>query len=154
MKRRLVVVSASSRIIGPDSGEVQAIERYDGVFIRIVRKSIREGYLNQRDVLIVSPVLGLVRGLDPIPLHKPIEGTWHEPRLDRHKLENMNESALRLLKKLIDSGEYSEVYVNVGTRLYPIIAGIDRLNCRLVYAKGRGLGPKAADMKAWLYSKN
>jgi hypothetical protein len=154
LKTRLMIVSASSRVVGPITEDVPAIDRYDGIMARIVKKYIREGRLDPRGILIVSPALGLVRALDPIPHHEPVQGDWRRPKLDGLTLQNMNRAALLLVKKITECHEFSEVYVNVGKKLYPIIAGIDKLvTCEIVYAKGRGLGPKAAHMRDWIISK-
>jgi hypothetical protein len=149
-----MIVSASSRVVGPITEDVPAIDRYDGIMARIVKKYVREGRLDSRGILIVSPTLGLVRALDPIPYHEPVKGDWRDPRPDEQTLQKMNHAALRLVKKLGESYELSEIYVNVGKRLYPIITGFEKLvACEVVYAKGRGLGPKAAHMKHWILSK-
>ena len=154
MKRRLIVVSASSRVVGPIGEAIPAIDRYDGVLMRTIRKCIREGYVDPRDVLIVSPSLGLVRGSDSVPYHEPVEGSWHSPKLDAVGLGRMNHVALLLLKEIAESQEYSEVYINVGKGLYPIIAGIEKLPpWKIVYASGKGLGPKTAHMRDWMLSK-
>lgn len=154
MKTRLVIVSASSRIVGPVAEAVPAIDRYDGVLMRIVRKYVREGYIDPRNVLVVSPVLGLVQGMDPVPYHEPVRGDWRRPELDRLTLEKMNHAALLFLKRLTESQRYSDVCICVGKALYPIIAGIENLlTCRIVYASGKGLGPKAASMRDWILSK-
>ena len=149
-----MIVSASSRVVGSATEDLPAIDRYDGIMAMVLRKYIREGYLCPKDILIVSPALGLVRALDPIPCHEPVEGDYHSPKLDGPALEKMNHAALLLLKKVTESQDYSEVYINVGKRLYPIIAGIEKLlACRIVHATGKGLGPKTAHMRDWILSK-
>jgi hypothetical protein len=155
MTRRLLIVSASRRVVGSVSEKMQAIDRYDGLLMRVLRKHVRESRIDARDVLIVSPSLGLVRALDMVPYRAPIQGTWRNFRLDVSSLREMNESALRLLESLTQSSKYSEVYVNVGKKLYPILAGMEKVvHCRILYASGSGMGPKAAHMRDWLLSKS
>jgi hypothetical protein len=132
-----------------------AIDRYDGLLVRVIRRAIREGHIDLRDVVIVSPTLGLLRGSDAVPYHKPIGGNWQDLELDTRNLENMNRLALHFLKDLTESSEFSEVYVNVGKKLTPIIAGIEKVvPCKVVYATGCGPGPKAAHMRDWLLARN
>jgi len=139
---------------GPISGGTPAIHRYDGTFIRLLRKYIEEGLVDERDVLIVSPTLGLVRALDSIPHHEPTLGGWQSPRLDENKLRVLNRRALELFKEIARTGNYEEVFINVGKKLYPIIEGCEKLlACKIVHATGRGIGPKAAHMKSWILSK-
>jgi hypothetical protein len=136
------------------SETVPAIDRYDGIMARILKKYIREGLLDPKDILFVSPVLGLVRALDLVPYHERLKGSWQNLELDRHALEEMNRAALELVKEQMKSQDYSEAYINVGKALYPIIEGIEKLiSCEVVHSKGRGPGPKAAHMRDWILSK-
>jgi hypothetical protein len=136
------------------SKDTLAIDRYDGVFARIVRKYVREGFIDQRDVLILSPTLGLIRANESIPPSVQSAGTsedWHQPRVNPTRLEELNQKALQLVRDVAKAVNYSEAFVNVGKNLYPLIAGIDNiLLCEIVHAKGRGIGPKLVNMKAWI----
>ena len=155
MKKRLIIVSSSSRVVGSADRAVAAIDRYDGLLIRSVRKWMREAHIGRDDILIVSPVYGLVRGQDLIEYHRPANGDWRSPKLDARNVEKMNCSALLHIKELITSRNYSEIYVNVGKSLYPIIAGFEKMpHCRVVYARGKGLGPKVAHMRDWMLSSD
>lgn len=145
-----MIVSASS-LVKTTAQAIPAIERYDGVFMRVLRKCVREGLVDPEDILVVSPVLGMIRGLDKLPYRKA-EGSWHDPRINRDHVDRMNRDALLLVKNLVESRRYPEVYVNIGKKLQPIIAGIgDVVHSRIVYAEGSGLGPKAAHMRDWIH---
>jgi hypothetical protein len=154
VKKRLIIVSSSSRVVGSADRAVAGIDRYDGLMMRVVRKWMHEAHIGRDDILLVSPIHGLVRGQDPIDYHPPAKGDWRNPELDEPSVEKMNRSALILLRELTTSRNYSEIYVNVGKRLYPIIAGFENmLHCKIVYAKGNGFGPKAAHMRDWMLSR-
>jgi len=150
VKRRLIIVSASRRLSSGSSRGIPALQAYDGLFARFVRKYIREGYIKKADVLFVSPVYGLIRGEDPLLPGGILEGDWRHPKVKPTQMRLMNKNALRLLKRLAASVHYSEAYVNVGRELYPIIKGVElALSCKVVFAEGRGIGPKTAHMKEW-----
>lgn len=149
--KRLMIMSASTRISEHASEATPALFAYDGLFARFARKYIHEGFIDKRDVLFVSPKLGLLRGLEPLPLDDFPKGNWHTPKVDKEQLKTLNERALRLLRNIGKSGRYSEAYVNVGKELRVIIDGIeDVLSCKIIYASGSGIGPKVAHMKKWV----
>lgn len=149
--KRLMIVSASTRLKESATEATPALMAYDGIFARVLRRYIREGNVEERDVLFVSPLLGLLRGIEPLPRHESSKKDWHNPKVDRNQQEILNQKALNLLKDIAKSGKYSEVYINVGKELHSIIEGIEGvLSCRIVYAEGSGIGPKAAHMKKWM----
>jgi hypothetical protein len=153
MKRRLLIVSASVRTTSGFE-KLRAIELFDGIFARAVRKYIREGFIDRRDVFFVSPTLGLIRGTEPLDLGHTINTeNWHKPKImiDKEDLLRLNDRALSVLREAAGKTEYVEAYVNVGKSLTQIINGIDTvLRCPIIYAHGRGIGPKTAHMKAWV----
>ena len=53
------------------------------------------------------------------------------------------------------AGQYEEVFVNVGRQYMPALEGIEELlGCPVKHAQGKGPGPKASQMKAWLERKS
>ena len=142
---------ASIRIRDDLAESAPSIERYDGLFVKVVRKYVRERFLDVRDILILSPTLGLVRGLEPLGNSGVSQEDWHNPHIDTLRLRELNQKAMRLLEDVAKSARFSEAFVNVGRNLFPIIEGIDNvLPCKITYAEGRGIGSKAADMKRWI----
>jgi hypothetical protein len=142
--------------IRPDLTESSpSIERYDGLFVKLVRKYVREKFLDVRDILILSPTLGLVQGLGHLGNIAAPGEDWHNPHIDALRLRELNQKAMRLLEEVAKSAKFSEAYVNVGRNLLPIVEGIDKvLPCKIVYAEGRGIGSKAAHMKRWILQVN
>jgi len=151
LKRRLVILSASVRTKATTVESLPALELFDGVFARQIRKYIRDGLIDRRDVLFVSPTLGLIRGLQPVRPDKMRNlSDWHKPVIDSQRLFQLNQIARKVLRTVTRTEKYSEAFVNVGKNLYPIIDGIETIvSCPIIHARGRGIGPKSADMKAW-----
>lgn len=151
LSHRLLIVSSSTRINEIQPKTASALNRYDGTFMRLIRKYIREGYIDGEDVLIVSPSLGLISACDPLSSVPGQQEDWHNPRLNVEHVQRLNYKAIIFMKGISRSKEVSEVYVNVGKRLMPIIAGVEELfDCKVEHAQGKGIGPKSAHMKSWI----
>ena len=151
MKRRLLITSASVRTREIALKKAPAIEVFDGIFARSVRKYVREELIHPGDILFVSPTLGLIPALKDLDSNEVDKATnWHRPKVNQRELTALNKDALCILKNMTMT-KYTEVFVNVGKNLYPIIAGINKIfPYPIIQAEGRGIGPKAAHMKAWV----
>jgi hypothetical protein len=142
--RSLLIVACSQRK-RPDPGLLPALERYDGVYFRVLRKARREGYWPANlDVLIVSAKYGLVE------LHTAIE--YYDLRITPEQALRLKPSVVSILAKRVTSMTYAEVFLNVG-KTYQV--ALEGWNVRLsddtavVYASG-GIGQRAGQMRQWL----
>lgn len=152
MERKLVIVSASSSIRKEPPEPIPAIERYNGIYFRVLRKHLQERKLKNIDVLIVSEKLGLIWSHDKISYHEPHVGKWGSLSLDRNAIRKQRTENLEKLRRIVN--QYSEIYVNVGLEYVKLVEGFEKLvTCKVTYATGRGLGPKAVHMKQWLISQ-
>lgn len=148
--KKLVILTSSVRLNEEVKDPIPAIERYNGVYFRVLRKHLREGKLRDTDILILSERYGLIWSDDKIPLYE-IHGKMGFLSLDEKDIEKMRQENLKILKNILD--RYSEIYVNVGKEYMKLIKGFERLaSGRITYAKG-SLGAKAAHMKEWILSK-
>lgn len=140
--RRLVIVSASQRRV-PDPESIPAIERFDGVFFRILRKYLREGKLKGVDILVVSDRYGILQADDLVPLHHPVDKI--------RATEGARASNLARLKKMLRKASYSEIYVVCGRDFQAFIRGFEEFaGTAVTYCKGPGLGGKARSLKLWI----
>jgi hypothetical protein len=121
-------------------GECPAIELYDGVNFRVLRK-----FLNQRGwppglcIKILSAKYGLIDAT------KQIER--YDERLDRQTARSKRQSVLNSLKR---AGKFESVFINLGKDYLPAVDGIENLwKHRVTYATG-GIGLKMRRMKRWL----
>lgn len=149
--KKLVIISGSARIRAEPGDPIPAIQRYDGVFERLLRKYYPD--LVGLDILILSPTTGLVFAEDKIGLQEPIKGSWHEFLLTKKDILRLKQNNMRFLRDLFTRRKYEEIYVNVGKELLKMIEGIEVLvptSTKVTYAQGKGIGPKMSHMKEWL----
>jgi hypothetical protein len=143
----LLIVACSQRKRS-DPGLLPAIERYDGVHFRVLRKAQREGYWPAYlDVLIVSAKYGLLE------LHTAI--AHYDLRMTLKQAIQIRPLVLPMLAERIESMTYAEVFLNVG-KTYQVSlegwnVGLSR-DTIVVYANG-GIGQRARQMRSWLIEK-
>jgi hypothetical protein len=152
--KNLIIVSGSTRLNKEPSHPIPAIQRFDGVFIRLIRKYYRQ--TKNIDVLILSPVYGLISGEEKIEFKEPIGESWRELNLDSDTISKIRESNLKKLMKWLSKRNYTEIYVNVGKNMLKLIEGFEKIvpqTITVTYAQGPGIGPKMTHMKSWIESR-
>lgn len=153
--RRLVIVSGSKRLLKNPKASIPALERINAVFLRPIKKYIRDNPKKAKnlDVLILLPSHGLIKADEKMVYEETIAGEWDNLRLDPIHIAKKRDGNLQTLKGILNRTDYDEIYVNVGAYLLKLIEGFDKFvssSVTIVYSKGKGLGPKMADMKEWL----
>lgn len=145
--RHLLIVACSRRK-RPGTGALPALERYDGVNYRILRKARREDrWPKTVDLLILSARHGL---LEP---GVPIE--WYEQRMTPQQATQIRPMVIETLAKRLEAGVYDEVFLNVGRSYRLALEGWEttlRPGTHVLWAKG-GIGQKASAMLRWLDEK-
>lgn len=140
----LLLIACSSRKSKAE-GQVQAIDRYDGVSHRIIRKIQREGqYPSHVDIKIISAEYGLIDATTPIP--------FYDRMMDKKRADKLHKKTLDQLSSLLQSKRYSEVFLNLGKNYMRVIDGYENLlepTVMVHIAKG-GIGLKNKAMKEWL----
>ena len=143
----LLIVACSQRKRS-DPGLLPAIERYDGVHFRVLRKAQREGYWpTNLDVLIVSAKYGLLE------LKTAIEP--YDLRMTLKQAMQIRPLVLPILAERIKSMTYAEVFLNVGKTYRVSLEGWNvglSSDTTIVYANG-GIGQRARQMRNWLIEK-
>jgi len=126
---------------------MKAIERYEGVYFRVIKKYLRENKLEGTDLLIVSEKFGLLKPENVIPPHDTFQGSLKlHVDIEAARLKN-----LKTLQTLLGRRLYSEIFVVVGKDFLPLIQGFESLTeAKVTYAAGPGLGPKASNLKKWI----
>jgi hypothetical protein len=143
-RRRLLVVSCSERK-RDDPNPLPALDRYDGVNFRVIKKAMREGRWPQGlDLLILSAEHGLI---DPGQLIGP-----YDRRMTPQRVADLASKVGEVLRRRFRRTAYDEIFVNAGKDYLPALTFLEELdNARLVvrYAEG-GIGQKMAAMKRWI----
>ena len=144
----LLLVSCSQRKYS-GAGSLPAIERYDGVNFRVLRKAQREGYFAKNlDVLILSAKYGLIESDYPI---EDYECKMTEGRALILQSEVSSSLDLHLCRK-----DYREIFINLGKTYLIAIElsdGIRMAGQSVLYPTG-GIGSKMSQMKQWLRGLN
>lgn len=144
---RLILLSASRRR-SSNLEPLPAIERYQGVYFRVLKKYLREGRLKDTDILIVSEKFGVLRPKDLVPYHKPFEG-----KLGKEEVQKARQANLTKLAETLSEKQYSEIFVVCGREFQKLIDSFQNLtNTKVVFCEGAGLGPKAQNLKKWILS--
>ena len=149
--RKLLIISGSPRVLRNPVQPIPAIQRFDGIITRTVKKYYEQ--ISNIDVLIVSPVYGLIKAEEKISFKEPACGNWHKLKLSKEHVSYLKERNLSILQNLLQRRKYDEIYVNVGKNLLKIIEGFDKVvprSTKITYAEGSGIGPKMAHMKKWI----
>ena len=144
--RCLLIVACSQRKHS-SPGLLPAIERYDGVNFRVLRKARREGYWPENlDVLILSAKCGLLK---PDML---IED--YDLRMTLERAIALQAQVSADLDAYLRRTTYNEVFINLG-KVYKAALALSKeltIPSRQVrYATG-GIGKKMSQMKTWLQS--
>ena len=123
--KKLIIVSGSTRLLKEPAEPIPAIQRFDGVFVRLVRKYYKKP--RDFDVLILSPIYGLIKAEEEISFREPIHGSWRQLSLSENDISKLRNSSLSTLQKLITKRQYEEIYVNVGKSMLKIIGGFEKI---------------------------
>lgn len=122
-----------------------AIERYDGVNYRVIKKLQREGrFPSNVDVMILSARYGLIGAETPIP--------YYNRCMDRARAIELRNQVTEILSSLLRAREFDEIFVNMGKAYLGAIDNSLQTLAKenhVTYANG-GIGQKMKAMKLWL----
>ena len=140
----LIIISCSERKLRKPRTPIPAIERYDGVFYRLIRKAQREGRLvPSLSLVILSAKYGLLRPQSPI--------SHYEQRIDATRIPILRPGVQGKLKALLRRKRFEHIYVNLGKAYEPLIDGIAEIE-EGVWAVG-GIGTRAQTLRNWIDSE-
>lgn len=145
--RYLLIVACSQRKRS-DPGLLPAIELYDGVNFRVLRKAKRESYWPESlDVLILSAKYGLIDAATPI--------VYYEQKMTSKRAVALNARVLEELRSVVGRRDYTEVYIDLGRDYLPAIRGCAEVfnGLRVAYAEGR-IGKRLKELKDWLKARS
>src|ERR1700752_2262721 len=84
-----------------------ALERYDGVSYRVIRKAQREGAMRRNlDIKIISAKFGLIDASCPVP--------YYEQRITKKRATELQSEVCYALDQTLRQNDYEEIYVDVG----------------------------------------
>lgn len=124
-----------------DRGRLPAIDRYDGVNFRVLRKHLLEnGWPVGLEIKILSAKFGL------IDANQLIE--TYDQRMTPDRAADLREAVTSELESF---GKFKQVFVNLGQDYLPAIdeSALGSLTRHVDFARG-GIGEKMKEMKQWL----
>lgn len=137
----LILISCSARKLPIRGKALPALELYDGVMFKVVRKAMREGRVaSATDVAILSAKYGLI-DCDALIRH-------YDQRLSKSRARELGPSVQAELRRILRRRRYEQVLINLGRDYAEMIRGMRELT-NATWAAGP-IGKRAAILKAWL----
>jgi len=124
-----------------------AIERYDGLFYRIVRRNMDKVKEKGIDIIIVTEDLELATPEIKLPYKPPMGNMWRTlPPVSRdpEKIEKLRSQILEIVKK-----RYDEIFIALNKHYQTLLPDLTPYTKQTVLDL-RGLGSKARTLKEWL----
>jgi cytoplasmic iron level regulating protein YaaA (DUF328/UPF0246 family) len=104
--RRFLLIGCSQKKNNA-AGGIPAIERYQGVVYRVIRKAKREGYWPTNvDIYIVSARYGLIAASYPIE--------FYDQKMTSARALELQSEVSQALDTLLSEGKYEEIFINMG----------------------------------------
>ena len=144
-----MVTHAWRQALGEEAGSSRLQSGED--VTRLIRKYYKK--FVKVDVLILSPIYGMISADEKIVYKEPIGRDWRRLSLNEDDVLKIQKSTYSVLKKFLEKNHYDEVYVNVGKNMLKHLIDFEKTfphTTKITYSKGRGIGPKMTDMKRWI----
>jgi hypothetical protein len=144
---KLLILGPSYRR-NPAPEPVPAIERYDGLFYRIIRRNmdkIKEKYI---DIIIITEDLEVVTPETKLPYKPPIGSKWKTLPSASRNPEKTEEIRSKILK-IVKSRKYDEIFIALNRHYQALLPDLTPYTKKII-ARFEGLGPKAKSLKEWL----
>jgi cytoplasmic iron level regulating protein YaaA (DUF328/UPF0246 family) len=137
----LLLLSCSSSKLTLPAEPIPAIERYTGVFFKVLNKWIREHPHHPRpDLLIISAQFGLLRPEALIP--------YYDQRMNVRLAVALAPKIQTALQQELTSRRYRSILVNLGRDYLKALEGFNGLQ-GATWAQG-SIGVRARQLKNWL----
>ncbi|MGC8551529.1 MAG: DUF6884 domain-containing protein [Phycisphaerae bacterium] len=135
------MISCSAAKHRSPAGNIPAIERYDGVLYKVIKKAMRERLASPLlRVAIISAKYGLIESSTPI--------ACYDQRMDINRAKHIAGQVRTCLKQLLAQYESPQVYISLGRDYARLVAGLPELKLA-IWANGP-IGVRAAALKKWL----
>ena len=138
---RLIIISCSQAKVLKPRAAIPALERYDGVLYKVLRKAKRESrFPDNTHIAIISARHGLIDAQTPI--------ASYEKSLDSATARSLQPKVQQDVSALLKKGRYRDICVNLGRKYAALLPDLSPIR-NATWAEG-GLGQRAAHLKAWL----
>jgi len=147
LAKKLLILGPSFRR-NRSSGVLAAIQRYDGLFYRVVRKYLKD--FKDEDVLVMVDDLTLIESAAPLPYCEAEGEDWSKQTFSKEVLTKAGAKNFNFLDEKLRDSEYSEVFISMGKKYAAALPDLTRYNVKTIFPSTGGLGPKAKALKEWL----
>jgi len=127
---------------------IPAIERYDGLYYRIVRKYMNKLKKKDIDVIIITEDLNVLFPETKIPYKPPVGEKWRTlppTSRDPEKIEKLRNQILKIVK----NKRYDEIFIVLNRYYQALLPDLTPYTEKII-SDFEGLGPKAKSLKEWL----
>lgn len=131
---RLLLIGCSERKLRAPETPIPAIERYDGVLFRVLRKNP-----TPVSIFIVSAEFGLIPSDTLIP--------FYDRRMSTRRATELRPHISAALSSVLQT-DWDDIFVSLG-KTYAIALGSSLNHTGAVMGSG-GIGRRAAQLKRWL----
>lgn len=144
-RKRLLILGPTFRR-NPSEKTLTAMERFDGVFFRVLRKHLQRA--TDVDVVVMVDDLTLVDGNSYLQYTQPEGEKWGRQTFSKRMYEEARAKNEAFLSKKLSEGKYGEIYVAMGKRHAMALPSLP--SHKVIFPTSGGLGPKAKALKEWL----
>ena len=144
---KLLILGPSYRR-NPSPEPLPAIERYDGLFYRIVRRNMDKMKEKGIDIIIITEDLEVATPETKLPYKPPVGNKWKTlppTTRDLEKIEKLRNQVLELVK----SRRYDEIFIALNKHYQALLPDLTPYTKKII-ATSKGLGSKAKSLKEWL----
>ena len=144
---KLLILGPSYRR-NPSPEPLPAIERYDGLFYRIVRRNMDKVKEKDIDIIIIAEDLEVATPETRLPYKPPVGNKWRTippTSRDPEKIEKLQSQILEIVK----SKRYDEIFITLNKYYQALLLDLTPYAKKII-ANSKGLGAKAKSLKEWL----
>ncbi len=143
-KKLLIISCSAAKRSGPPS-KMPAIDRYDGVFFKVLRKALRDtDHRSPLVVLIISAKYGLITPETCI--------ANYDTKMNSRQAATLSPQIRRGVALAVKKSKPGRILINLGKSYASIIRDIPELQ-NAVWEQGP-IGKRAAALKSWLINDN
>ncbi len=143
MRKLLVLGPSYRRNASPEP--LPAIERYDGLFYRIVRRNMDKVKEKGIDIIIITEDIELATPETKLSYKPPVGNKWKTippTAKDPEKIEKLRNQILEIVK----SKRYDEIFIALNKHYQQLPADLTSYTKKII-ATSKGLGLKAKSLK-------
>jgi len=145
--QRVLILACSARK-RDDPQPMPALQRYDGIFHRVLRRWLHTAETSQKEslaIFILSAEFGLIEATTLIP--------YYDRKMDKARAQELAPRVVAELRARLQSASPCEVFLAMGKvyrlALMPVNQWLPP--SAMLYIASGGIGQQAAQLREWLY---